>query len=294
MKLIQTAKLLLFTIIGLACCEITLAQVRFSDSVMPGTRKPIRTVLIDADAVTGGCRIEIHVYDSNFLVIAEDQSEWFPFYSGDLYKQEIWVSGSNGDDDVDVYGNPPEIEDLSLVILGLDGRDNIRVHNNFPTTIRGGGMDDRLYGGFANDLIYGGTGNDVIEGRGGDDHLVGDSGDDQIWGHNGADMISGGPGADLLNGGAGEDEIWGAYAWNRSITGWSSTLDFAVDRMIGGPDPDLFHSGFYEYEFIWVPFLPVPSIRFTAYLEKETILDFSAEDTARHHYVFFPQFRVSW
>lgn len=290
MKPLPTTKLILSTIIGLACCEMLLAQVRFSDDVAPSYGKPVRTILIDAETAMGGCKIELHIHDANVLVIADDQSRWFPFYSGEHYQQQIRVSGSPGDDDIDVYGIHPEIEDLSLEVLGLDGEDNIRVHSNFPTTIRGGAMNDRLYGGFSDDVIYGGPGNDVIEGRAGEDRLVGDDGDDQIWGHNGADSLAGGPGADLLNGGADKDEIWGGYSWNAFFTGWRNTLDFTEDRMIGGPDADLFHSGYYEYRVFWVPFLPTRSIALPWYLEKERVVDLSPEDTAKEHHVFFIQF----
>ena len=94
MKSVTTTKLILSTIIGLACCEIILAQVRFSDDVTHTYEKPMRTILIDAQTITEGCRIEIHVRDSNLLVVANDQSRWFPFYSGEHYQQQFLVSGS--------------------------------------------------------------------------------------------------------------------------------------------------------------------------------------------------------
>ncbi|MCP4888822.1 MAG: calcium-binding protein [Planctomycetaceae bacterium] len=287
MNLVSKITILFLTATSLLCCQTTEAQVRFSDTTDFAYPKPVRTILIDGVDYVGGCRIELFFHDANFLVVTRDQSRWFPFYPGEHYQQEIIISGSNADDDIDVYGMNPDVEDLSLEILGLNGRDDIRINSNFPTLIRGGAMDDRLYGGFADDRIYGGPGNDVLEGRAGDDALWGDAGDDNIWGHNGADHLAGGSGSDLLNGGADKDVLWGANpGTNNLATGWRSQVDFDNDRMTGGPAADLFHSAYYRYRFIPLPFLLGPYVK-KVYLERETIVDLSPEDTAKHHVVIF-------
>ncbi|MCP4082900.1 MAG: calcium-binding protein [Planctomycetaceae bacterium] len=287
MNSVSKITILFLVVISLTCCQATKAQIRFTDTMEFAYPKPVRTVLIDGIDYVGGCKIEIFFHEANFLVVTREQSRWFPFYPGEHYEQQIIISGSHGDDDIDVYGTNPDIEDLSLGIYGLNGRDNIRINSDLPTFISGGAMDDRLYGGFAADRISGGPGNDIIEGRAGDDNLWGDAGDDYIWGHNGEDHLAGGPGADSLDGGADRDVLWGASPGGDILcSGWQNQVDFDNDRMTGGPAADLFHSAYYRYRAISLPFFPMPYAK-KVYMERETIVDLTAEDTAKHHVVIF-------
>jgi uncharacterized repeat protein (TIGR01451 family) len=77
-----------------------------------------------------------------------------------------------------------------VIVMGLDGDDNIEVI----------GRTRRVY-------LFGGRGDDVLVGGSNHDVLVGGPGRDRLVGNEGRDLLIGGAGADQLNGGAGSDLV---------------------------------------------------------------------------------------
>ncbi|WP_197231540.1 FG-GAP-like repeat-containing protein [Novipirellula artificiosorum] len=80
-----------------------------------------------------------------------------------------------------------------VIVYGLDGNDNIKVHSDLD-------VDAWIFGGDGNDKLRGGKGHDV---------LIGGDGDDKLDGKSGRDLLIGGLGADRLRGQRDEDILIG-------------------------------------------------------------------------------------
>jgi Ca2+-binding RTX toxin-like protein len=94
--------------------------------------------------------------------------------------------------------------DLTNVILGTDGDDNIQGTENNDTVLALGG-DDIVIGAGGDDFLDGGPGKDVLFGNNGNDLIHGSSEDDLINGGANDDLINDGTGSDMLIGGDGRD-----------------------------------------------------------------------------------------
>jgi Ca2+-binding RTX toxin-like protein len=101
----------------------------------------------------------------------------------------VAITFGGGADD----GRPGEGDDLRNVekvwlnvggsFTGTDGSDEFRLSQvGTPSTMAGGGGDDRLRSGDGPDHLDGGAGNDSVDGGFGDDVLIGGPGRDTISG----------------------------------------------------------------------------------------------------------------
>lgn len=106
-----------------------------------------------------------------------------------------------------------------LVVLGLEGDDNIKVGDLGATaiTLDGGDGDDYLT---ADAVINGGAGNDTLIGGAGADTLNGGAGEDTMVGAGGADTYDGGADFDtiLISGTSGNDRIIANQAAATTLT----------------------------------------------------------------------------
>lgn len=119
------------------------------------------------------------------------------------------VVGSNGP-------NRITVAKVRERLLGLGGKDKLRVKSGKNTCVDGGAGNDtitagnnpvRAYGLNGNDTIKVGNGRDFVAGGNGNDHITVGKGRDTVYGNNGNDAIRAGNGSDLLTGGAGNDVI---------------------------------------------------------------------------------------
>ncbi|PHS14470.1 MAG: hypothetical protein COA78_05585, partial [Blastopirellula sp.] len=78
-----------------------------------------------------------------------------------------------------------------IIVYGLDGNDNIKVHKNIGVMawLFGGNGDDKLRGGDQDDVIVGGEGNDKLDGKAGRDILIGGNGADKLKGQKDEDIL---------------------------------------------------------------------------------------------------------
>lgn len=155
---------------------------------------------------------------------------------------------TNGDDTITgVTDDDPE-GDISGVIAGGNGSDDITAGpgdhvifaGNGRDTAVGGDGDDTILGENGKDQIEGQDGNDEVRGGAGNDKLKGGLGDDILLGHNGKDCLTGGEGADELTGGNGPDK----FLWHETAEFGDVVTDFATgsDTLkfnVGAEDPEI-------------------------------------------------------
>ncbi|MBI0097314.1 MULTISPECIES: calcium-binding protein [unclassified Snodgrassella] len=80
-------------------------------------------------------------------------------------------------------GTQLNVQDVKkLTQTGTDGDDELHVYGNEDTVFDGGKGNDKLYGADGNDTLIGGAGNDCIYGGAGNDVLIGGTGDDKLYG----------------------------------------------------------------------------------------------------------------
>lgn len=134
---------------------------------------------------------------------------------------------------VDQFAGTPKIEavsfashtftlDLTNVIIGTDGNDNIEGTENNDIVLALAG-DDIVVGAGGDDFLDGGPGKDVLFGNDGNDLLHGSSEDDLLNGGVGADLINDGTGSDMLIGGEGSD----TFALTENAGDHDTIADFA-------------------------------------------------------------------
>jgi Ca2+-binding RTX toxin-like protein len=139
----------------------------------------------------------------------------------------VAITFGGGADD----GRPGEGDDLRSVekvwlnvggsFTGTDGADEFRLSQvGTPTTMAGGGGDDRLRSGDGPDHLDGGAGDDSVDGGFGDDVLVGGPGRDTISG-------------DLAGGDCGP--LWCKYPWGNDTI---DARDGEVDSVTCGAGTD--------------------------------------------------------
>jgi VCBS repeat-containing protein len=85
----------------------------------------------------------------------------------------------------------PSANVSKVIVYGLDGNDDIKVHSNTNVNawLFGGGGDDKLRGGDLADVLIGGDGDDQIDGKDGRDLLIGGDGADKLKGHKDEDIL---------------------------------------------------------------------------------------------------------
>jgi hypothetical protein len=124
-------------------------------------------------------------------------------------------------------------------VRGEGGNDSIQIGSTVtvPTTLSGGGGDDRLVGGNGDDRLSGGDGSDRLTGGGGNDVIAGGAGPDNIAGDLGEDKLAGEGGTDFLAGGDGDDSLFGGVRNDRLFGGNGD------DRLSGGGGRDSLYGG---------------------------------------------------
>jgi Ca2+-binding RTX toxin-like protein len=150
--------------------------------------------------------------------------------TGDGQADSVTVSGTNGNDTINVSGDASgvAVSGLSalvaiqhqepndgLVVNGLGGNDAISAAALAAQVITlildGGAGDDTIAGGQGIETLLGGDGNDSIDGNGGDDAASLGAGDDTfVWDPgDGSDVVEGQDGADtmLFNGANGSEQV---------------------------------------------------------------------------------------
>jgi Ca2+-binding RTX toxin-like protein len=139
--------------------------------------------------------------------------------AGDFAADSVTVSGTKGDDHIEVQGQGgsvtvtglPELVTITgteatdaLVVSGGAGNDMLSAaalaDGNIMLTLDGGAGNDTIIGSQGADLLLGGDGNDtVIGGRGNDTALLGNGNDTFIWNPgDGSDVVEGQAGTDTL------------------------------------------------------------------------------------------------
>jgi Ca2+-binding RTX toxin-like protein len=120
--------------------------------------------------------------------------------AGDGAADTVIVTGTNGDDIVNVFGDAS-----STTVLGLPAQVNItgtEATNDRLTVNALAGDDVVTASGLAASAIQltadGGDGDDILIGGAGNDTLLGGAGDDVLIGGDGQDILDGGPGNNIL------------------------------------------------------------------------------------------------
>lgn len=90
------------------------------------------------------------------------------------------------------------------ILVGGDGRDELRGAGGDDTIAGGLGADMLMGDGFSSGGGAGSPGADTVRGGSGHDYLAGDGGADRLFGGRSPDFLVGGPGSDHLNGGRGD------------------------------------------------------------------------------------------
>ncbi len=140
--------------------------------------------------------------------------------AGDAQPDRLILTGTNGDDSVEVLGagssygvvglhafvkvagSEGALDTLAINLLG--GADNLSA-TTLPAdvvqlTVDGGTGNDRLFGSAGRDNLFGGDGDDIIDGQRGDDFIILGAGDDVVqW--------DPGDGSDTVEGQAGKDRM---------------------------------------------------------------------------------------
>jgi Ca2+-binding RTX toxin-like protein len=120
--------------------------------------------------------------------------------------------------------------DLTNVIIGTDGNDNIQGTENDDVVLALAG-DDLVVGAGGDDFLDGGPGADVLFGNDGNDLLHGSSENDLLNGGDNDDLINDGIGSDMLIGGAGRDTF--------ALTSNAGDHDYIADFQKGQDTIDL-------------------------------------------------------
>ena len=100
--------------------------------------------------------------------------------------------GGNGSFHMGTFKFEGSADGISKVIIyGLDGNDDIKVHSNADVMawLFGGEGNDKLRGGKGDDVLVGGPGNDKLDGKDGRDILIGGLGADKLQGHKDEDIL---------------------------------------------------------------------------------------------------------
>ena len=204
--------------------------------------------------------------NDNFVVSGD-------FLDTDLDPNTITITGSDGDDTVDITGLDSEHRFVfdsnggNDTIIGLlrpqdivnlaTGTELVYNGNNTFSIVDGDssgngnqqifgtdGADD-LTGTDGADSMFGLPGADIIHGLDGNDHIEGNGGEDELFGGAGNDILIGGNRSDRLKGGEGDDFLWGGSSI--AAGGGDNHIDTAVfDGLLGDfffdldfIDPDL-------------------------------------------------------
>jgi Ca2+-binding RTX toxin-like protein len=148
----------------------------------------------------------------------------------------LTVTGTTGDDRIEIFGQPSESATAFVRMNGeivaqfqlnefdrirvdaLGGNDYVNLRGNRVQTeivmseaahLEGAAGNDTLIGGSGNDTIVGGNGKDLLLGGDGDDAIGGGTRRDSIKGEAGDDILGGGDGNDVFSGGEGADHLFG-------------------------------------------------------------------------------------
>ncbi|GBF27484.1 leukotoxin [bacterium MnTg02] len=168
--------------------------------------------------------------NDNFVVSGD-------FAGTDLDPNTITITGSDGDDTVDISGldsehrivfdsnggndtiigllRPQDIVNLATgTELVYNGDRTFSIVNgdgsgNGNQQIFGTDGADDLTGTDGADSMFGLPGADIIHGLDGNDHIEGNGGEDELFGGAGNDILIGGNQSDRLKGGEGDDFLWG-------------------------------------------------------------------------------------
>ncbi|MGO1117297.1 calcium-binding protein [Rhodovibrionaceae bacterium A322] len=130
------------------------------------------------------------------------------FGGGSVINGEFETVNLKGGDDL-LFGDNTNGGDVSLQVLGGEGKDTMSMFGNGDDTLNGEDGNDLLYGGTGNDTVLGGKDNDILYGGDDNDTLDGGSGNDTLFGGANADVLFGGADVDDLFGGAGSDTLRG-------------------------------------------------------------------------------------
>ncbi len=118
-----------------------------------------------------------------------------------------------------------DLHNLTLVVEGTEGNDDLYSPDSGDYTLNGLGGDDYIYGNAGNDTLNGGSGDDTLE-----DY---DGGDDTFIGGTGNDMLSDGGGGNdtyIFNLGDGQDEIDDYLGTDKLVFGSGITADSITGR----------------------------------------------------------------
>jgi Ca2+-binding RTX toxin-like protein len=175
---------------------------------------------VDFNALGGSDSISVHdLTGTGVSAVNVDLAGTLGGAAGDGQPDRVAVDATNGDDIVNVTGDPAGIGVTGqaarvaiqhadptdqLDVAGLAGNDSISATGlaagTIAATLDGGVGDDRISGGPGVESLRGGDGNDAIDGNGGNDIADLGAGDDTfVWDPgDGSDTIEGGDGNDTM------------------------------------------------------------------------------------------------